>query len=169
MNSFIPTMSNRKTKWSDGYVQYGFTCIKECDGTPRLQCIICSTKLRNSSLVPTKLKEHSATHKEGNKNTTFAEFKVRIGTCQGEAAHFPNCISNLQWVFFYEIQILLVLLLNTAILCEIDVLLILCTNKYTPNIIFVFLIVRGSAKAPMKVQGFGTPKKVKNYCFSIFQ
>ena len=70
-------MSNRKTKWSDGYVQYGFTCIKKRDGTPCPQCIICSIKLRNSSLVPTKLKEHCATHKDGNKNTTLAEFKVK--------------------------------------------------------------------------------------------
>ena len=62
--------------------------------------------------------------------------------------------------FLYEIQILFGLFLNTAMLCVIHVVLILCINKYTPNIIFVFLIVMGSAKAPMKVQGFGTPKKV---------
>ena len=39
--------------------------------------MICSAKLSNSSLAPAKLKEHNATHKDGNKNTTLAEFKVK--------------------------------------------------------------------------------------------
>ena len=71
-------MSNQKRKWSDEYVQYGFTCIKERGGTPRPQCMICSAKLSNSSLAPAKLKEHFLNlHGDGNKNTALAEFKVK--------------------------------------------------------------------------------------------
>ena len=67
----------KKRKWSHGFVEYGFTCVKEHDGTPRPQYIICSAKLSNSSLAPAKPKEHNATHKDGNKNTTLAEFQVK--------------------------------------------------------------------------------------------
>ena len=37
-------------------------------------------------------------------------------------------------------------------------------HKYIYPKCHFFLIVRGSAKAPMKVQGLGTLKKVKNHC-----
>ena len=60
------------------YVQYGFTCITESDGIQRPQCMICYAKLINSSLAPTKLKEHFLkVHGDGQyKNTTLAEFKM---------------------------------------------------------------------------------------------
>nr|XP_024655565.1 protein ZBED8-like [Maylandia zebra] len=72
-------MSGKKRKWLDEYVQYGFTCITERDGSERPICMICNAKLSNSSLAPAKLKEHFLKlHGDGEyKNTTLAEFKVK--------------------------------------------------------------------------------------------
>ena len=72
-------MSCKKRKWSDEYVQYGFTYIKESDGTQRPQCMICNILLSNSSLAPAKLKEHFKRHHGDGKykDTTLAEFKVK--------------------------------------------------------------------------------------------
>ena len=72
-------MPSKKRKWSEEYVQYGFTCIKECDGSQRPQCMICDARLSNSSLAPAKLKEHfQKMHGNGKyKNTTLAEFKTK--------------------------------------------------------------------------------------------
>ncbi|XP_044151372.1 protein ZBED8-like [Bufo gargarizans] len=72
-------MSSKKRKWSDEYVQYGFTCITERDGSQRPNCMTCNAKLSNSSLAPAKLREHFLKlHGDGKyKNTTLAEFKVR--------------------------------------------------------------------------------------------
>ncbi|XP_075684349.1 protein FAM200C-like [Rhinoderma darwinii] len=72
-------MSSKKRKWSDEYVQYGFTCITERDGSQRPNCMICNARLRNSSLAPAKLREHFLKlHGDGQyKNTTLAEFKVK--------------------------------------------------------------------------------------------
>ncbi|XP_067122548.1 protein FAM200C-like [Centruroides vittatus] len=70
-------MSSKKRKWSDEYVQYGFTCITERDGSQHPCCMICNAKLSNSSLAPAKLRKHFF-HLHGNyKNTTLAEFKVK--------------------------------------------------------------------------------------------
>ncbi|XP_019202536.1 protein ZBED8-like [Oreochromis niloticus] len=78
-NILIHTMSGKRRKWSDEYVQYGFTCITERDGSERPICMICNAKLSNSSLAPAKLKEHFLKlHGDGEyKNTTLAEFKVK--------------------------------------------------------------------------------------------
>jgi zinc finger BED domain-containing protein 5/7/8/9 len=70
-------MSNKKRKWSDEYVQYGFTCITERDGSQHPCCMICNAKLSNSSLAPAKLREHFLKLHEKYKNTTLAEFKVK--------------------------------------------------------------------------------------------
>uniref|UniRef100_A0A3B3HNV3 Uncharacterized protein n=1 Tax=Oryzias latipes TaxID=8090 RepID=A0A3B3HNV3_ORYLA len=72
-------MSSKKRKWSDEYVQYGFSCITELDGSQRPICMICNAKLSNSNLAPAKLKEHiEKLHGDGEyKNTTLAEFKVK--------------------------------------------------------------------------------------------
>ena len=72
-------MSKKIRKWSDEYVQYGFTYISEPDGSQRTQCTICEAKLSNSSLAPAKLKEHfRKMHGDGKyKNTTLAEFKIK--------------------------------------------------------------------------------------------
>ncbi|XP_073510794.1 protein FAM200C-like [Phyllobates terribilis] len=72
-------MSSKKRKWSDEYVQHGFTCITERDGSQRPICMICNAKLSNSSLAPAKQKEHFLKlHGDGEyKNTTLAEFKVK--------------------------------------------------------------------------------------------
>ena len=72
-------MSSKKRKWSDEYVQYGFTCTTERDGSQRSQCMICNAKLSNSSLAPAKLREYFLKlHGDGKyKNTTLAEFKVK--------------------------------------------------------------------------------------------
>uniref|UniRef100_G3NTB1 Uncharacterized protein n=1 Tax=Gasterosteus aculeatus TaxID=69293 RepID=G3NTB1_GASAC len=65
-------MSSKKRKWSDEYVQYGFTCITERNGSQRPNCMICNAKLSNSGLAPAKL------HGDGQyKNTMLAEFKVK--------------------------------------------------------------------------------------------
>ena len=53
-------MSAKKRKWSENYVQYGFTCVTESDGTQRPQCMLCNDKLSNSSLAPAQLREHFA-------------------------------------------------------------------------------------------------------------
>lgn len=72
-------MSGKRRKWSDEYVQHGFTCITERDGSERPICMICNAKLSNSSLAPAKLKEHFLKlHGDGEyKNTTLVEFKVK--------------------------------------------------------------------------------------------
>ncbi|XP_073504145.1 protein FAM200C-like [Phyllobates terribilis] len=72
-------MSSKERKWSEEYVQHGFTCITERDGSQRPICMICNAKLSNSSLTPVKLKEHFLKlHGDGEyKNTTLAEFKVK--------------------------------------------------------------------------------------------
>ena len=72
-------MLKKTRKWSDDYVQYGFTYIAEPNGGQRPRCIICDAKLSNSSLTPAKLKEHFLKiHGDGKyKNTTIAEFKIR--------------------------------------------------------------------------------------------
>lgn len=70
-------MSSKKRKWSDEYVQYGFTCITERDGSQRPNCMICNAKLSNSSLAPAKLREHFLKLHGKYENTTLAEFKVK--------------------------------------------------------------------------------------------
>ena len=35
-------MSSKKRKWSDEYVQHGFTCITDRDGSQRPVCMICN-------------------------------------------------------------------------------------------------------------------------------
>lgn len=49
---------SRKRKFSDDYVQYGFTFITEKDGTQKPQCFLCSKLLCNENMKPSKLKEH---------------------------------------------------------------------------------------------------------------
>ena len=65
-------MSKKIGKWSDEYIQFGFTYIIEPDGSRRPQCTICDAKSSNSSLAPAKLKEHFLKmHGNGKyKNTT---------------------------------------------------------------------------------------------------
>ena len=72
-------MSKKIRKWSDEYVQYGFTYITEPDGNQRPQCTIFDAKSSNSSLAPAKLKEHFLKMHGGEKykNTTLAEFKIK--------------------------------------------------------------------------------------------
>ena len=53
-------MSGKKRKWSENYVQYGFTCVTECDGTQRPQCMLSNNLLSNSSLAPVQLRGHFA-------------------------------------------------------------------------------------------------------------
>jgi len=45
-------------RWNDDYVQYGFSCATEKDGTQRLQCVLCSTMFSNANMKPSKLNEH---------------------------------------------------------------------------------------------------------------
>ena len=45
-------------KWSEDYVQHGFTCLTESDGTERQQSILCSKVLSNANLKPSRLNEH---------------------------------------------------------------------------------------------------------------
>ena len=51
-----------KRKWSENYVEFGFTKKIEKDGTEKAQCIFCDQVLTNSSLKSSKLKVHFATH-----------------------------------------------------------------------------------------------------------
>ena len=53
-----------KRKWSENYVAFGFTKNIGKDGTEKAQCILCDQVLTNSSLKPSELKIHSATHCE---------------------------------------------------------------------------------------------------------
>ena len=46
-----------KKKWSEKYVQYGFTYIIKSDGSQRPQYMNCHAKLSNYCLAPAKLKE----------------------------------------------------------------------------------------------------------------
>lgn len=71
-------MSGKRRKWSEEYVQHGFSCITERDGSERPICMICNAKLSNSSLAPAKLKEHFLKlHGAGEYKNTLAEFKVK--------------------------------------------------------------------------------------------
>ena len=51
-----------KRKWSENYVAFSFTKNIGKDGTEKAQCILCDQVLTNSSLKPSKLKIHFATH-----------------------------------------------------------------------------------------------------------
>ena len=51
-----------KRKWSENYVAFGFIKNSGKDGTEKAQCILCDQILTNSSLKPSKLKIHFATH-----------------------------------------------------------------------------------------------------------
>ena len=51
-------MPTKKRKWSENYMQYGFTCATKSDGTQYPQCMLCNFKLSNSGLAPAKLREH---------------------------------------------------------------------------------------------------------------
>ena len=72
-------MLAKKRKWSESYVQYGFTCVTESDGTQRPQCMLCNNKLNNSSLAPAKLREHFVkVHGTGKyADTTHDQFKQK--------------------------------------------------------------------------------------------
>ncbi|KAL3869676.1 hypothetical protein ACJMK2_042338 [Sinanodonta woodiana] len=54
----MSSKKKEKRKWLDEYVQYGYTCITEHDGSQRPNCINCNAKLSNSSLAPAKLRKH---------------------------------------------------------------------------------------------------------------
>jgi len=59
---------SKKRRWNDDYVQYGFRCTTEKDGTQRPQCVLCSTQrpqcvlcstmFSNANMKPSKLNEH---------------------------------------------------------------------------------------------------------------
>ena len=51
-------MASKKRKYESSYVSYGFTFITERDGTQKPQCFLCSKVLCNTSMKPSKLKEH---------------------------------------------------------------------------------------------------------------
>ena len=72
-------MSSKKRTWSEDYVRYGFTCLTERDGSQRPQCMICNVKLSNSSLAPSKLREHfTKVHGEQRyRDATLNEFKLK--------------------------------------------------------------------------------------------
>ena len=71
-------MSAKKRKWSENYVQYGFTCVTESDGTQRPQCMLCNSKSSSSSLAPAKLREHFAkVHGTGKYAGTHDQFKQK--------------------------------------------------------------------------------------------
>lgn len=49
---------SKKRKYDKSYMLFGFTFTTERDGTQKPQCFICGKILANSSMKPTKLKEH---------------------------------------------------------------------------------------------------------------
>ena len=91
-------MLSKKRKWSDEYVQHGFTCITERDGSQRPICMICNAKLSNSSLAPAKLKEHFLQlHGDGEyKNTS--DVNARFILCTSKTY---NYVLNLKKIIFY--------------------------------------------------------------------
>ena len=72
-------MPTKKRKWSENYVQYGFTCATKSDGTQYPQCMLCNVKLSNSSLAPAKLRKHfRKVYGTGKyKETTINQFKQK--------------------------------------------------------------------------------------------
>lgn len=52
------TKKDKKRKWDESYVRYGFTYTTDSDGTQRPQCFLCSVKFSNANLKPSKLNEH---------------------------------------------------------------------------------------------------------------
>ena len=72
-------MSTKKGKWSENYVQYGFSYATKIDGTQYPQCMLCNVKLSNSSLAPAKLREHfTKVHGTGKyKDNTLNQFKQK--------------------------------------------------------------------------------------------
>ena len=72
-------MPTKKRKWSENYVQNGFTCATKSDGTQYPQCMLCNVKLSNSSLAPAKLREYFRNvYGTGKyKDTTINQFKQK--------------------------------------------------------------------------------------------
>ena len=66
-----------KKKWSENYMQYGFTCATKSDGTQYSQCTLCDDKLSDFSLATAKLrKPFTKVHGTGKyKDTTLTQFK----------------------------------------------------------------------------------------------
>ena len=64
----------KKRKYSDSYIEYGFTCMNTA-GEEKPQCVICYQVLSNCSMKPSKLKLHLQTHhsKYAHKDRTFFE------------------------------------------------------------------------------------------------
>jgi len=59
---------SKKRRWNANYVQYGFSCTTEKDGTQRPQCVLCSTMFSNANMKPSKLNEHFR-NRRGSRDT----------------------------------------------------------------------------------------------------
>ena len=72
-------MPTKKRKWSENYMQYGFTFATKSDGTQYPQCRLYNIKLSNSSLESAKLPQHfTKVYGTGKyKDTTLNQFKQK--------------------------------------------------------------------------------------------
>ncbi len=74
---------SKNRKWNEEYIQYSFTCSQNKDISLKPQCLICGTVFANSSMKPSKLKEHfinshGGSNAMGNDLQTLKAKKLRL-------------------------------------------------------------------------------------------
>ena len=63
---------SKKRKYSEDYVQYGFTFITEKGGTQRPKCFLCDKLMCSDNMKPSKLKEHfNAVHHNSSDSMAY--------------------------------------------------------------------------------------------------
>ena len=70
-------MSQKKQKYLDNYLDFGFTCLIE-DDLQIPQCVVCMKTFSNSTMKPASLKQHLANAHPSmmSKNRSFFESKL---------------------------------------------------------------------------------------------
>lgn len=98
--------ADKKRKYDDGYIQFGFICA--ADGESPL-CLVCNKTLQNSSMAPSKLKRHlTANHPAlaAKPKTYFEELRNQNKTLAKKMKTFSK-ISDKATVASYKIAQLL--------------------------------------------------------------
>ena len=87
---------NKKRKYKDDYVAFGFTKFSEEDGTEKPQCFICGKVLANCSLKPSKLKKHfSVFHQQQSSSTKETLLAMKECFQRGQTAQCSSSTEKL--------------------------------------------------------------------------
>ena len=70
-------MSERKRKYSDDFLKWGFTDIVIA-GVERPQCVVCLEVLAHESMKPIKLQRHLQTKQPDLKDKSIDFFKAKV-------------------------------------------------------------------------------------------